>query len=369
MSGRLLVALVASLAVVLAAPFVGQARGALQGALPDHYRNIVLGMVAIGVVAIMAIALTMIRERRLLRYSLLAGAVAGGMVYAYLTRTDNPEVNAVEWFHFVEYGLLTLLFHRVWRDAGDLSSLVLPAVAVFVVGTLDEGFQWFVPARVGELRDVFLNLAAIACGLVCGAGIEPPSRLAHVTAHTRRNLSYGLAVAVLALSVFVYTVHMGYHVRDESGDGLLSRFSVEDLRSASIDRGERWKNTPPVELRRLSREDQYLAEGIWHIQQRSIAFRNGDPRTALKENQILETWFAPVLDFPTYLTPETERWSPEQKAAVAEKVVPGAEPFISDASPIPIYTWSRAAFAIAASVLVLLFAVSGFVAQPGPRRP
>jgi hypothetical protein len=76
-----------------------------------------------------------------------------------------------------------------------------------------------------------------------------------------------------------------------------------------------------------------------------------------------------VLDSPTYLTPETERWSPEQKAAVAKKVVPGAEPFISDASPIPIYTWSRATFAIAASVLVLLFAISGFVAHPGPRRP
>ena len=124
-SGRLLVALVASLAVALAAPFVGQARGALQDALPNQYRNIVLGMVAIGVVGIMAIALTMIRERRLLRYGLLIGAVAGGVVYAYVTRTDNPEVNAVEWFHFVEYGLLTLLFHRVWRDAGDLSSLVL----------------------------------------------------------------------------------------------------------------------------------------------------------------------------------------------------------------------------------------------------
>jgi VanZ family protein len=369
MSGRLLVALVASLAVVLAAPFVGQARGSIQEALPGHYRNIVLGMVAIGVVGIMAIALTTIRERRLLRYSLLAGAVAGGVVYAYLTRTDNPEVNAVEWFHFVEYGLLTLLFHRVWRETGDLSSLVLPAIAVFVVGTLDEGFQWFVPARVGELRDVFLNLAAIACGLVCGAGIAPPRRLAHVTGRTHRSLFYGLAVGVLALSVFVYTVHMGYYVRDGSGDGFLSRFSEEDLRSASTDRGERWKNTPPVELRRLSREDQYLAEGIWHIQQRSIAFRYGDPRTAFKENQILETWFAPVLDFPTYLTPETERWPPEQKAAVAEKVVPAAEPFISAASPVPIYTWSRTGFAIAASVLVLLFAISGFVAQPGPRRP
>jgi VanZ family protein len=369
MSGRLLMALFASLAVVLAAPFVGQARGALQEALPDQYRNIVLGMVAIGVVGIVAIALTMIRERRLLRYSLLAGAVGGGVVYAYLTRTDNPEVNAVEWFHFVEYGLLTLLFHRVWRDAGDLSSLALPAVAVFVVGTLDEGFQWFVPARVGELRDVFLNLAAIACGLVCGGGIEPPRRLAHVTGRTRRNLFYGLAVAVLALSVFVYTVHMGYDVRDGSGDGLLSRFSEEDLRFAAIDRSERWKTAPPVELRRLSREDQYLAEGLWHIQARSVAFRDGDLPTAFKENQILETWFAPVLDFPTYLTPETERWPPERKAAVAEEVVPGAEPFISDASPIPIYTWSRAAFTIAASALVMLFAISGFVAQPGPDRP
>jgi hypothetical protein len=367
MSGRLLVALVASLAVVLAAPFVGQARGALQDALPDEYRNIILGMVAIGVAGIMAMALTRIRDRRLLRYSLLAGAVTGGVVYGYVTRTDNPEVNAVEWFHFVEYGLLTLLFHRVWRDAGDVSALVLPAVAVFVVGTLDEGFQWFVPARVGELRDVLLNGAAIACGLVCGAGIDPPSQLAHFTGRTRKTLAYGLAAAVLALSVFVYTVHMGYHVRDGSGDGFLSRFAAEDLRPAAIDRSERWKTAPPVELRRLSREDQYLAEGIWHIQARSVAFRNGDLRTAFKENQILETWFAPVLDFPTYLTPETERWPPERKAAVAEKVVPGAEPFISDASPIPIYTWNRTGFAIAASVLVLLLAVSGFAAETGHR--
>jgi hypothetical protein len=363
MGGRLLVALAASLAVVLAAPFVGQARGALQDALPGQYRNVILGMVAIGVVGIIAMALTRIRDRRLLRYSLLSGAVAGGVAYAYLTRTDNPEVNAVEWFHFV-----TLLFHRVWRDAGDVSSLLLPALAVFVVGTLDEGFQWFVPARVGELRDVFLNGAAITCGLVCGAGIDPPRQLAHFTGRARKTLAYGLAAAVLALSVFVYTVHLGYHVRDGSGDGFLSRFSAEDLRPASIDRGQRWKNMPPIELRRLSREDQYLAEGIWHIQARSVAFREGDLRTAFEENQILETWFAPVLDFPTYLTPETERWPPERKEAVAEKVVRRPEPFISAASPIPIYTWSRTGFAIAASVLVLFFAISGFVAETGSRR-
>src|SRR5687768_7074869 len=166
MGGRLLVALVASLAIVLGAPFVGELRAALQRTLPDQYRTIIAGIVVAAVIAAVAAALHRIRERRALRYGLLAAAVAGAAVYAAGMRTGNADVDVVELFHFVEYGGVTFLFYRVWHGRQDASALVLPVLGGVMVGTLDEFLQWYVPLRVGELHDVFLNVAAIACGLV-----------------------------------------------------------------------------------------------------------------------------------------------------------------------------------------------------------
>ena len=50
-----------------------------------------------------------------------------------------------------------------------------PALAAFVAGVGDEAFQWFLPARVGELADVALNAVAIGCGLLVGSAITPPA--------------------------------------------------------------------------------------------------------------------------------------------------------------------------------------------------
>ena len=108
-----------------------------------------------------------------------------GALFARGLRTGDADTDVVESFHFVEYGLLTLLFYRVWRPIGDLSVFVLPVLAGLLVGTLDEWLQWFVPSRVGEMRDVVLNGVAIACGLLFSIGFEPagafharaPSRL------------------------------------------------------------------------------------------------------------------------------------------------------------------------------------------------
>ncbi len=83
--------------------------------------------------------------------------------------------NAVERVHFVEYGLVAFLFYRVLaRQAGDASIVVLPLLASFTVGTFDEWLQWFIPVRVGEAHDVFLNLAAIVCGLLFALALQPP---------------------------------------------------------------------------------------------------------------------------------------------------------------------------------------------------
>ena len=175
-SGRLTLALVASLIVTAGAPYTGQIRGAIQDALPGQYRFILGGIVVAAVALAVVTAWLRIRERRVQRYGALALAVGGGALYAFVTATGNANVDAVERFHLVEYGALTWLYYRAWHARGDVSSLVFPALATFMVGIFDEGLQWLVPARVGELRDVLLNGVSIACGLVFSVGTRTADR-------------------------------------------------------------------------------------------------------------------------------------------------------------------------------------------------
>jgi hypothetical protein len=72
-----------------------------------------------------------------------------GVGYSLRFADGRPDVDVVERFHFVEFGVITLLFYRAWRPLNDLSIVVLPLLAGLLVGTLEEWFQWFIPVRVG----------------------------------------------------------------------------------------------------------------------------------------------------------------------------------------------------------------------------
>ena len=65
--------------------------------------------------------------------------------------------NATEWFHFVLFGLFGLLTTRLWRAAAAV------AICLAVSGG-DELFQWVLPDRIGDLRDVAMNIAACLLG-------------------------------------------------------------------------------------------------------------------------------------------------------------------------------------------------------------
>ena len=359
MRGRLLLAVAASLAITVGAPYTGQIRGAIQDALPGQYRIIIGGIVVAAVVCAVLSALLRIKERRLFRYGLLALAVGGGATYAFLTATGNANVDVVERFHLVEYGALTWLYYRVWHVRSDVTSVVFPALAAFMVGIFDEGLQWLVPARVGELHDVLLNGVSIGCGLVFSLGLQPvigdrwmPDR------RGRRALALFVAAALVTLAAFFHTVHLGHEIDDPQTGEFLSRYSAEELFAASRDRAARWQSAPPRELRRTSIEDHYLAEGVWHVQRRNEV---ADPQRVWHENLILEKYFAPVLDFPTYSTGAGAKWSPEQRANAAAQAGTAASVYRSTANPYPIYTWSPALFWICVTAIVAAIVVaSGF---------
>ena len=346
------------MALVLSAPFVGRIRGQIRAAFPGRFVTIVGSALAIAVAGALMVALVRIRERRALRYALIMLALLFGAVYSYAMRTGNPEVDAVEHFHFVEYGIVTLLFYLAWRPLDDGAVFLLPVLAALIVGALDEWFQWFIPNRIGELRDVFLNAAAIGTGLLFSLGVDPPRRFTlAIGPESRARLRRVFAATVVVLAAFVSVVHLGYDVRD--GNRVFkSIYTAQQLDALAANRAARWREAPPLELRRFSAEDQYMSEGIWHVQQRNRAWAAGDATTAFQENAILERFFGPVLDTPSFISRTGHRWAPAHRAdAEARARQAGSingDGYASAANQYPIFTWSRRLFWLVIVALVAL---------------
>jgi hypothetical protein len=109
---------------------------------------------------------------------LVGVALAYGALF-FAVRT--PE----EAMHFVEYGLVAVLFHAALAErrrglelAGrtPIAALRRPAVSALVLtvaaGWLDEGIQHLLPGRYYDLRDVAFNAAAAVLALAAVVGRE-----------------------------------------------------------------------------------------------------------------------------------------------------------------------------------------------------
>jgi hypothetical protein len=261
------------------------------------------------------VAIVRVRDRRRLRFTALAVSVAIGAFYIRLNA-----LSATESFHFVEYTLVACLFYMALLPADDGLILVLPAIAAIATGILDEWFQWFVPVRAGELRDIGLNAVAGVCGVLFAVSVSPPSRLTlRLSRRSRARVAGWGAFTLALLALFAVTVHVGYEVRDPEIGTFVSRHTAAQLSALAQDRAARWRASPPVAIRRFSREDQYLSEGLWHVQRRNEAWQRGDVAAAWRENLILEKFFAPVLDAQTYASATLHRWPAEQRAEAASR--------------------------------------------------
>src|SRR5690606_3312242 len=104
---------------------------------------------------------------------------------------------------------------------------------------------------------------------------------------------------------------------------------------------EQWERHPPQTWTRFSREDQYLSEGLAHVARRNRAWEEGNLLAARHENLILERYYAPVLDVPTYASPVPQRWPDAQRAEAEAQGGPGFMIYDSDALPYPVFAWSR----------------------------
>ena len=362
----LALAVIVSATIVLVSPFMGQLQSFLRRSLTTRSYVLVFGVgVRVAVGLAIAIAVTRIRDRRAARFGLLMIALTIGGGYMWIVATPYPEVNAVERVHFVEYGLIAFLFYRAWRPAGDLSILILPLLAGFMVGTFDEWLQWFIPVRVGEAHDVFLNLVSLVCGVLFAVALQPPENfMARLGPAGSKRVSIGAVTAWLVFATFVSQVHLGYDINADGIGRFHSHYTAERLEELARDREERWRVNPPTTLRRLSQEDQYLDEGLWHVRRRNVT----EVEEAWRENLILERYFAPVLDTSTYAAPGGNRWPAEQRADLASRAGDSTIPFVSAAEPYPIVSWPRVVYwPVVIAIAVLLAVLPVAAAKRTPR--
>lgn len=349
MRWRTVAAWAAASAIVLGAPLVGDLRLLLLRVFPRYYVAIVAGIVVAGGLLLLgwcARGITTERPRRLATLGLAVVLALGSFA---VLRSGDPNVDAVEAFHFVEYGLLTLLVFPSGQAGARWEAYVQAALVATTVAIADEWLQWFVPGRAGEWRDVLFDLLATGCGLLLCLALDTRRREPFLPrdAHARgRGARLGLATAavVMLFGAFMASIHLGYEIRDPDAGTFRSRFTAARLRELGGDRARRWASVPAEVPGRYAREDQYEAEALWHVRRRNFGMdrdRQGDPvelDVAWHENQILERHFEAVLNAPH----AAHRLSPSQLADVDARRARAAAPFVSDAEAMPIYTWPSA---------------------------
>jgi hypothetical protein len=189
------------------------------------------------------------------------------------------------------------------------------------------------------MRDIGINVVATICGLLLAIALDTPPRIGLVLDRwSRIRVARWTAVTAVVFAMFFYSVHVGYDIHDPEIGSFRSNFTAAQLASAARDRTARWPQDPPVE-RLLWREDHYLTEALWHVQQRDMAWESGDLVTAWRENLILEKYFAPVLD--TMTGAGGVRWPAAQRADAAARVGNAMRPIATRDYAVPLYVWAE----------------------------
>jgi hypothetical protein len=302
-------------AIVAAAPFVSHLRDAFFATFPRAGVRFLEGAFAAAVAGFFVYAVARIRDRRWLRYGALAVVAVLLWVQTVGLATDLADVNAVEKVHVVEYGALAFLLYRAFlrrREGGGDPSVVLPAFfAVTVAGAADEAVQWVAPLRTGEIRDVALNAAAGATGLLLALSLRPPASWTwRLDERRRRRVARGAALTALALGLFFHVAHLGYEIADPEIGRFRARFTAAALGALAAARRRAWAAAPPTGLETWGVEDYFLTEAAWHANHRNASYRAGLFTEAWLANRVLEKYYDPFLDLESFRGSGRHRYPP-----------------------------------------------------------
>ena len=253
------------------------------------------------------------------RYGALAAALGCAVWFSLREATGNPDVDVVQRFHFVEYGVITFLFYRAWRPLEDpaIARSADPCRPAGRNGRRVAAVVHSQPRRRDRRHPAERRSRSAADSCSVSVPIHRISFSGRCSPGSLSRVGRLGAVTILALALFFHVVHLGYDIRDHEVGIFKSRYSTSELAGAGGGQAGGMAS-PPV-----------AAGPAACLPRRSVHDRRSDARAAAKraargerrdgawtENLILEKYYAPVLDTPSYVSRTGHRWSPEQRASV-----------------------------------------------------
>ncbi len=263
----------------------------------------------------------------------------GLYLYSTLQLDKHPE----EAVHFLQYGILSyFIFRALGRKIRDTTVYISALFFVSFIGTMDEFIQWMIPQRVWAFSDIGLNVfAGGVCLLGIWKGISPDMINKPVSKFSVRMLAWIITANLLFIGLCLsntpevvgrYTAvadalswlrdeesmtEFGFMHTDKEIGILYSRFMIEELKDADINKGGYYGETLKSDIERgMDHDDlitahplymdKFLYEFLIHLARRennllkTIENDNTDKSRpafiALKENLILQRYFGNTLD-------------------------------------------------------------------------
>ena len=312
------------LGIVFSSPYIGMLRDYLALAFGDYFELFLYILLGTALLEIAIFLSVYIKTERLKRYG-GAGAVA---LFLLLLRrgliSPDSRVALIELIHFAEYGVLSLLiFYALKGKLNNWLTYCWSLMLTTMVGISDEGLQWLLSSRVGEMRDLAINSSAALIGqLSLLLVIHPQGVYYRVFYRHLRSFFLGLALFILLGGLFVDYVQRGYWIEDNAIGRFKSRFSSSQLCQLQEERLRLWSQDPHL-LRETSSndreavwliEDFYLTEARCHTRWRNRYEVEGNLHRALKENLIL------IRYYHSYLSLTHQLWEKKRVQDYLKKV-------------------------------------------------
>lgn len=285
----------------------------------DQFVTVLASAVGVLGVAVVIAGALHLRQARLLRIGLILSGLALVAIYVVASDRGQASVAMVEHLHFVTYGSLAALLIVPLRSLRAMAPVGGFAV-LLLVALLDEGLQWFVPVRTGEMFDIGLNLYAGIVGSLVGMGLFSVPEVG--VGANRRGFALGIGwrperweklrslptcgqaaqtlgplsgLVVFLAAGFVQAVHLGHEISDPNVGTFRSFFTEEQLAERNRRATIAWSERPPGELTPFEKEDWFRTEAGWHVSARNVAQSQEVWGVADRENAILVNYYSAFL--------------------------------------------------------------------------
>jgi VanZ family protein len=330
---------------------------------------------------------------------LVLAAIGGSLSWMTWSLRENPE----EAFHFVQYGVLSLLLFRALSHRLQDPSIYVAGVLIGAAfGTFDELIQWGVPQRYFDYRDIGINVLAVGLVQVAlAAGIRPelvrdrPSwtgmqtccravfvnglLLLFCVTSTPDRVDFYSRHLPKAISLDQATAEYGFRIAAPGIGFFFSRLPAEELRRQDRDHGAKaaetigWTRNLKQYVRFLevtpAHRDPLAVEARIHLFRRdrhaAEALNPEDPKVAHnyafvahRENQILKAYFSNTLHHSIF------RWPEERERRIAE-LSRGERPYVS---PVSSQLITRVSRAEASGILLLIMLLAALGERGAARR-